>query len=67
MITDADANCTKKVREYSQEITQSHTAYQPTAPCGRDTKHQDDNKNKATSSLYPFKILAKLERTLSTA
>ena len=28
----------KKVKEYDQEITQSHTADQPTAPCGRATE-----------------------------
>ena len=29
----------KKVSEYDQEIPQSHTADQPTAPWGRATKH----------------------------
>ena len=29
----------QKVSEYDQEIAQSHTAVQPTAPWGRATEH----------------------------
>ena len=55
----------KKVSEYDQKITHSHAADQPTAPWGRATRHQEDKQSKATSSLFPIKMIAKLERTHS--
>ena len=58
---------TKKVSEYDQEIPQSQTADNPVAPRGRATQpsrdHQEDKFSKATSSLYPIKIIAILEWT----
>ena len=63
----------KKVSDYDQEIPQSHTADQPTAPRGEPHNtsshkiYQEDNQNKATSSFFPIKMNPKLERTLSTA
>ena len=55
----------KKVSEYDQKIPQSHTADQPTAPWGRTTRHQEDIQSKATTTLFPIKMIAKLERTHS--
>ena len=55
----------KKVSEYDQKIPQSHTADQLTAQWGRATRHQEDKQSKATSSLFPIKMIAKLERTHS--
>ena len=64
----------KKVSEYNQKIPQSHTADQPTKLCGRATEHRITihqqvmyNESKATSSPFPIKMIAKLERTLSSA
>ena len=58
----------KKVREYDQEIPQSHTADQRKSNRTLTvTRHKKDNLRKATSSLYPIKMIAKLERTLCTA
>ena len=59
----------KKVSEYYQEIPQSHTAYHP-QPLHRTftvRRHLSDNKSKATSSLFLFNTIAKLERTQSNA
>ena len=63
-------NRAQKVSEYDQEIPQSHTADQLMAPWGRVTedlctvtRHPQDNKSKATSSLFLFNMIAKLERT----
>ena len=57
----------KIVSEYDQEIPQSQTADKPMAPRGRShttiTRHQEDKLSKATSSLFPIKIIAKLEWT----
>ena len=57
----------KKVSEYDQKIhvPQSHTAGQPTALWGRTTRHQEDKQSKATSSLFPIKMIVKLKRTHS--
>ena len=57
----------KIVREYDQEIPQSQTAYNPhgTARKSRSsiTRHQEDKLSKAISSLFPMKMIAKLEWT----
>ena len=59
----------QKVSEYGQEIPQSQTADQPTAPWVRAkghntvTRHPRDNNSKATSSRFLVKMIAKLERT----
>ena len=53
----------KTVSEYAQKIPQSHTADQLTAPWGKSTGHKEDKQSKATSSLFPIKMIAKLERT----
>ena len=47
----------KKVNEHDQKIQQSHTADQPTAPLGRAIRHQKDKQSKATSSLFPIKMI----------
>ena len=39
----------QKASEYDQEIPQSHTKDQPTAPCGRATKQYINNNNKTTT------------------
>ena len=49
-------------------VPQSHSANQPTAPCGRAaTRHQEYKQSDSTCSLFPIKMIAKLERTQSTA
>ena len=55
----------KKVSEYDQKIPQSDTVDQLTAPRRRATGHQEDKQSKATNSLFPIKMIAKLERTHS--
>ena len=60
----------KIVSEYDQEIPQSQTAADnPVAPRGRaaqpSLRHQEDKLSKATSSLFPIKMIAILEWTLS--
>ena len=54
---------TQKLSEYDQEIPQSETGDQPTAPYGIATRHTKDNESKTTSSLFFVKMIAKLERT----
>ena len=55
----------KIVTEYDQEIPQSQTADKPMAPRVRVKQqwHQEGKQNKATSSLFPIKMIAKLEWT----
>ena len=54
----------KKVRAYDQEIPQSHTAdRRKSHRTSTVTRHKEDNLSKATSSLFPIKMIAKLERT----
>ena len=53
-----------KNSEYDQEIPQSQTADKPMALQGRAT-HHEDKLSKATSSLFPIKMIAKLEWTQS--
>ena len=59
----------KIVSEYDQEIPQSKTADSPVALRRKSrstiTRHQEDKLSKATSSLFPFKMIAILERTQS--
>ena len=54
-----------KNSEYDQEILLSQTADKPMAPRGRATHQSPDTRktilSKATSSLFPIKIIAKLE------
>ena len=62
----------KIVSEYDQEIPQSQTADNPVAPRRRAarstiTRHQEDKLSKATSSLFPIKMIAIPERTKSNA
>ena len=45
--------------EYDQEIPESQNADKPVAQRGRAT-HQEDKQNKATSSLFPTKMIAEL-------
>ena len=59
----------KIVSEYDQEIPQSTNCRQP---CGTPrksrstiTRHQEDKLSKATSSLFPIKMIAIQERTQS--
>ena len=57
---------TKIVSEYDQEIPQSQTADKPMALRGRATtitRHQEDKLSKATSSLFPIKMIAKRKWT----
>ena len=57
-----------KNSEYDQEIPQSQTADNPVAPRGRaaqPSRHQEDKLSKATSSLFPIKMIAILEWTQS--
>ena len=59
-----------RVSEYDQEIPQSQTADKPLAPRGRATQQSRATrkiKNKATSSLFLIKMIAKLEWTQSNA
>ena len=64
------SNVHEKESEYDQRISQAHTADQPTAPSGRFTDtltvslHQEGNKSTATSSIFPIKMMVKLQRTL---
>ena len=55
----------KRVSQYGQKITQSQTADKPMAPRGRATQQPRDirktNLSKATNSLFPIKMIAKLE------
>ena len=63
-----DLHSTKKiVSEYDQEIPQSQTADNPGASRGRAARPLRDTRktSKATSSLFPFKMIAILERTQS--
>ena len=56
-----------KNSEYEQEIPQSQTAAKPygTAKKSHTTimRHQEDKLSKATSCLFPIKMIAKLEWT----
>ena len=52
--------------EYDQKIPQSHTVDKPTAPWGRArtltaTKHQENNESETNISLFPIKMIAKLD------
>ena len=53
----------KIVSEYDQEIPQSQTADNPVAPRRRATQPPRDKLSKATSSLFPIKMIAILEWT----
>ena len=57
--------------EYDQEMPQSQPADKTRATAGKshttNTRHQKDKLSKATSSLFPIKMIAKLERTQSNA
>ena len=58
--------CSKRVSEYDQEIRQSQIADKPMAPRGRATQQSRDTRkqlSKATSSLFPIKMIAILEGT----
>ena len=52
----------KKVSEYDQEIPQPQTADSPMSQ-STITRHQEDKLSKATSSLFPIKMIAILEWT----
>ena len=55
----------KIVRQYDQELPQSHTADKPMAPARKShttiTRHKEDKLSKATSPHLPIKMIAKLE------
>ena len=56
----------KKASEYHQIIPQSHTAESPTRKSHiKNTRRQADKQSKATSPLFPIKMIAKLKRTQS--
>ena len=57
----------KKVSEYDQEIPQSQTHGTARRSHITITRHQEDKLSKATSFLFPVKIIAKLEWTQSNA
>ena len=63
----AGKNVLPKNSEYDQKIPQSQTADNPVAPRGRAAetiaRHQEDKLSKATSSLFPIKMIAILEWT----
>ena len=61
---------TKIVSEYDQKIPQSQTADKSMALRGRDKtipRHQEDKQSKATSSLFPIEMIAKIDWTRSKA
>ena len=59
-----DARRTKIVCEYDQEIPQSQTADNPVRKSRSIiTRHQEDKLSKATSPLFPIKIIAILKWT----
>ena len=52
--------------EYDQEIPLSHTTDQEEEPQTINntvTRHKEDKQSKDTSSLFPIKMIAKLEKT----
>ena len=55
------------VSEYDQEIPQSQTTDNPLGTarksCSTIMRHQEDKLSKATSSLFPIKMIAILEWT----
>ena len=59
----------KKVNESDQEIPQSQNADKPNGIARKShttiTRHKEDKRSKSTSSLFPFKMIAKLEWTLT--
>ena len=61
----------EKVSEYDQDIPQSKTGNKPVILWGRATQQSRDTINtkqsKATSSLFPIEMIAKLEWTQSNA
>ena len=58
---------TKIVSEYDQEIPQSQTADKHIGTARKShatiTRHHEDKLSKATSSLFPIKMIAELEGT----
>ena len=70
-IINTSINNKKNIDEYDQEIPQSRTADKPVASRGRATHQLRDTRktkqSKATSSLFPIEMIAKLERTQSNA
>ena len=60
-------SCTAEtVSENDQEIPQSRTADKPQAPQGSHTtitRYQKDKQSRATSSVFPVKMIAKLKWT----
>ena len=71
-ITDRRTNShsdysTKIVSEYNQEIPQSQTHGTARKTHTTTTRHREDKLSKATSSLFPIEMIAKLEWTQSNA
>ena len=65
-LTFCGMSASEKNSEYNQEIPQSQTADNPMAPRGRATQPSRDTMkilSKATSSLFPIKMIAILEWT----
>ena len=53
----------QNISEYDQEISQSQTHGTARKSHTANTRHQEDKLSKATSSLFPIKMIAKLEWT----
>ena len=66
-----EVKTSKIVIEYGQEIPQPQTADKPRGIMRKShttiTRHQEDKQSKATSSLFPIKMIAKLEWTQRNA
>ena len=56
----------KIVSEYDQEIPQSQPRGTARKSRSTITRHQEDKLSKATSSLFPIKMIATLEQTQSS-
>ena len=54
------------VRKYRSHILQINTRYLKEEPQNTVTRHEEDNYSRATSSLLLIKMIAQLERTLSS-
>ena len=55
------------IRKYHNHTLQTNPQYHEEEPQNITvSKHQEDQQSKATSSLFPIKMIAKLERIQST-
>ena len=53
------------IRKYHNHKLQTNPWHSEEEPHNNNTRHQDDKQSKATSSLFPTEMIAKLERTQS--